>query len=45
MIGWHGNEEVRSSAMNRINHATKITAADGVADKHDDFLPATGKTI
>lgn len=44
-MAWHVHAEVRSNAMNRINHGTKITAADGVADKHDDFLPATGKTI
>lgn len=45
MNGWRGQEEGESSAKNSINHGGKITAADGVADKHDDFLPATGKTI
>lgn len=49
MNGWRGHEEEKSSGRkitrNSINHGAKIAAADGVADKHDDFLPATGKTI
>lgn len=45
MNGWRGQEGEKSSDRNSINHGAKIAAADGVADKHDDFLPATGKTI